>query len=708
MKVKQGQLSKPSVKDSRVLTYLNIVDTPPYQNTEEEDMLVNLWRTKFAIAENEANAGRCNAEAVRKWRRAYLGQFNQLDEQGNETDLPLKQLHKIVYELVEQKVNPHIPAPKMTPRNYSDLVPVDATESLIRHEMDRMLSEEVQDESEHATLIDSACWLKVSWNPFDNTHERSGMPVVECCPIDTVFPQPGVHNYKQLEYIFERRTMTLAQIYDLYNRGVVSIDGSDIVTVIECHYLNENRHVGKFVWVEDSLVVLCNDLEWGMRRRRECQSCGAIVPIEAECPVCGSTNMRYVGVKSHRLTEALDFITNPYRSGDPDGVDETMIQGDRQIPEGTEIPFYMIRQLPYVPKRTIKLPGEIYGVSEVELILEVQDSANKLLNKAERKSEQSKAYVTKLKDTRIDDEDREITYVEVESAQEAQSIQVKQVTADITEETAMARALYDSAKSTVGVTDTDQGKYDTTARSGKAKQLQLAASQQRQASPILQRNTAYAGVYELIFKYLLAYCDEERSFVKLLPDGTSREEMWSKYMFLDQDKYGNFYYRDDFAWSVDQATEITQDRASMWQLIDNDFANGTMGNEIDPIRALRMYWHMKSQAGYPTAKFAIAFLDEAVQHLPTQIEQALVKNPEAVQLALSFIADAQAGRLSPDGQSAPSAGKQGGARNNAGKPSNMQTHAQQQQAANNRARAADGQQTDMTSALTGGMQGGTR
>ena len=46
------------------------------------------------------------------------------------------------------------------------------------------------------------------------------------------------------------------------------------------------------------------------------------------------------------------------------------------------------------------------------------------------------------------------------------------------------------------------------------------------------------------------------------------------------------------------------------------------GSELDPQRALLLYWHMKDQFGYPTAKFAIKFLQESAKHLPSQIEQA--------------------------------------------------------------------------------------
>ena len=45
-------------------------------------------------------------------------------------------------------------------------------------------------------------------------------------------------------------------------------------------------------------------------------------------------------------------------------------------------------------------------------------------------------------------------------------------------------------------------------------------------------NLAFAGIYELIFKNLLAFTDESRSYVSLIANGKAMEEQWSKYMSL--------------------------------------------------------------------------------------------------------------------------------------------------------------------------------
>jgi len=676
-----------NVKDSRVMLYLGTTNAKDYANTAEETELVQAWNAKYMIAKQEFNSGRLNEAELLKWRNAYLGKFMRLNAEGNETTVQMKALKKIAYELVESKVISLMPGPKMSPRYYGDITVVNATEALINHEIDKMLSEEVHDESEHSCLIDGTTWLKVEWDPFDNTNERSGMPKVLNCPVDTVFPQPGIADYKKLEYIFESKKLTLATIIDLYNRQVTPNNGTDLIDVIEVYYLNKDRVVGHLVYTVDNLTVLTNDIEWGMRKLRTCTKCSSSVGVAQECPVCGGTSFHYIPAKKEILTEDLHYIENKFRSGDSDKKenDAETDNANKIIPAGTEIPHYLVRQLPFVPKRTIKVAREIYGISEVKLSLEAQDSVNKLLNKAEIKSAKSKTYVTKLKDTYIDDADEEITFIEIESAQEGQAIQVKQVMADIMGELTMVGVLYDNARSTQGISDTDQGKPDPTAISGKAKEAQLTASAQRQSSSKTQRNTAYAGVYELIFKYLLAYSDEERSFVALMPDGTYREEVWSKYMFLAENEKGQMYYRDDFAWSVDSVAYITKDRELMWQMIDRDFLNGTTGSGIDPQRALLLYWHMKDQQGYPTAKFAIKFLEEAARHLPSQIEQALLNNPEAVDLALSYIQDLQSGKLA---QNQPAGdGGAGGARNNAGKPANNQSHSQQQGATNAKQKA---------------------
>ena len=124
--MEENKIIHPGIKDSRVLTYLNLIDRPEYENTEQEDQLLELWREKYYIAQSEYENSRANSKQVKIWRDAYEGKFNALDTEGNITDKRLKAIRKLAFELVEGKINSKIPAPKMSPRHHSDLYPVKA------------------------------------------------------------------------------------------------------------------------------------------------------------------------------------------------------------------------------------------------------------------------------------------------------------------------------------------------------------------------------------------------------------------------------------------------------------------------------------------------------------------------------------------------------------------------------------------------------
>ena len=81
-------------------------------------------------------------------------------------------------------------------------------------------------------------------------------------------------------------------------------------------------------------------------------------------------------------------------------------------------------------------------------------------------------------------------------------------------------------------------------------------------------------------------------------------------------------------------------------------------------------------------------------------DKVLVNNPEALQLALSFIKDTQQGAANVE--------QRGGARPNSGPSGNNATHAANVEKTNNRNRAQNGTSETTTQATaSGGMQGGT-
>ena len=239
-------------------------------------------------------------------------------------------------------------------------------------------------------------------------------------------------------------------------------------------------------------------------------------------------------------------------------------------------------------------------------------------------------------------------------------VQGKQILADVSQDLAAAQLYYESARASSGVTRSYQGQTDKTATSGKAKEISALQSAGRLESLRIMKSAAFAGVYELMLKYLLAFSDETRKFVRILPNGNKEEMMWNKYMFLDKDKHGNIYYRDDFAYSTDPAATLSNNRVQMWQETQRQFSLGTFGMPTDS-RVLGIYWNILDTIQYPLAKMALAGIQEASAPIPAELEQALLQNPQILEQIAAIV----------EGNT----DQRGGARPNSGPEGNGQTHA---------------------------------
>ena len=656
---------------SRVDLYLGSIKDS-YKNTDKENELLSKFTALYTYAkEAQDKCEHASSDNLDKWRRAYLGTLNALTQDGTESKRKCRQLRKVAYEIVESTIDNSIPMPKMQARYKDDLHLVQVTENYLKYEMERILTRFNNDRSERATYIDGTGWYKVWWDSLDNKHERSGNVKVEFCSVDQIIPQPGVKDYKQLEYIFERQRVSIAKIYDVYGRVVTPTVG-EMVDVVNCYYLNASRIVGLFSWCEMSGQVICNEEDWQIRKIRKCQLCDTVNNSGDTCVYCGSKKIKYSNAKKEILSEPLVQIYNPYESGETDDISAKDELSQKIFANaGDEIPFYELRQLPFVPRPAVSTVDTIYGISEVRIVLEMQDGTNKTLTKAIEKTLKSGTVVTKPEKMKINDTDDTFKIFGVRSAEEAQMVQAKQIMADVSQDMAMASILYDSAKSSSGITDSFQGKSDSTAISGKAKQYAAMQSAGRIQSMREMKSAAFSGVYELILKYLLAFSDESRKFVRVLPDGTELQECWNKYMFLDRDKNGEIYYRDDFTFNCDAASTLNTNRVQMWQETQDKFVQGAFGAPNDP-RTLKLFWNTMDSLQYPLATIALAGIKESEQHLPFEVEQAIMQNPQLMQMISQVLTQG-------DGR--------GGARPNSGPKGNGATHSANVERTNERNRA---------------------
>ena len=664
-----------SEKLTRVDMYLqrNIADQ--YVNTEEENELVDKFAELYSLALSaQQNTEEANPKNLAKWRKAYYGTLNALTKDGEESTRKGRSLRKMVYELIESKIDNSIPMPKIRPRYKTDLPLVSVTENYLKFEVDGIFTKYLNDRSERSTYVDGTSWYKVWWDSLDNTHERSGNVKIDLCRVDQIVPQPGVSDYRQLEYIFERKEISLTRIWDLYHRRIIPTEANtNVIEVISCYYLNSDRVVGLFMYAPHSRQVICNEEDWQIRKLRTCTVCGTVNPTGDTCRNCGSKTFKYENATEEILENDIEEIYNPYDVGETDDESEREHYKSRVfLTAGTKIPFYKITQLPFIPRPAISSLDNIYGTSEVKVTLESQDAINKLLTKALEKTMKSGTILTKPEKLKIGDSDDTIKVLSVRTTEEAAMVQSRPVVADTSQDLVMAATLYESGKASSGVTESFQGAKDSSATSGKAKQYAAVMTAGRIESLRVMKSAAFAGLYELVLKYLLAFSDEPRKFVRVLPNGSQKEEVWNKYMFLDKDKYGNIYYRDDLRFDSDPASTLSQNRAQMWQETQDKFVQGAFGNPSDP-RVLELFWNIMDSLQYPLAKVVLAGIKENSQHLPPEVEQMIMNNPELQALIA---------------QTLQSSGEQrGGARPNSGPVGNGATHASNVERTNERNRS---------------------
>jgi hypothetical protein len=158
-------------------------------------------------------------------------------------------------------------------------------------------------------------------------------------------------------------------------------------------------------------------------------------------------------------------------------------------------------------------------------------------------------------------------------------------------------------------------------------------------------------------------------------------------MFLDKDKNGEIFYRDDFHFDSDPASTLSQNRVQMWQETQDKFVQGGFGNPQDP-RVLKLFWNTLDSFQYPLAKVVLAGIAESEKHLPYEMEQMLMQNPQVLQLVMQLLQGGQEGR--------------GGARPNSGPAGNGATHAANVERTNERNRASN-RDVSATSAQQGGI-----
>lgn len=575
-------------------------------------------------------------EELDKWERQVNGD-KTID--GGKKDASY--CRNITYELIESQVNGYIPSVKVLPQvaNKVNIARAKLLERYLNNIKDKIDFESLNDLDERLTYIyGGSVWL-IEWDNTIVTHNSIGNVTVRLLHPKMIRPQPAVYDIKEMEYFFILSDDTHENVERKYGVSFEEVkkidnenasDSDDTCTVICCFYRDNEGRVCKYVWADN--VELEDEEDYWGRKIRKCKKCGK---IESLCK-CKNPEFEKTELEYEEITKTMNFF--PDESGEPQLIiapesrvlkDGLPVMEERKAPlmydgvpameeingllmpmsteievpktQKTKIPFYRPSLFPVVIRKNISKYNSLFGQSDCEVIRDQQQTVNKLESRINEKSFKSGVIPYHGANTqwRNTDElyDKGLTLSDVN---EKNLLGVLDTRVDITPDQLRSEKVYNDAKTTLGISSSYQGMPDTTAKSGIAKQLQIMQSGGRLESKRIMKNVVYSAIYEIIFQFSLAYADEPRPVSYQNGNGDWEGAEFNKYAFLERDKAGEWYYMDEFLFSIDKASDIGRNREIMWQEARSNFQIGAYGNPAD-IDALILYWQELDELHYPNA-----------------------------------------------------------------------------------------------------------
>lgn len=336
------------------------------------------------------------------------------------------------------------------------------------------------------------------------------------------------------------------------------------------------------------------------------------------CPWCGGTEF---SDEVQEYEEVMVPMNTPGGVQIP-GSQLTIGEDGTPVEKPTLIPFYKPDVYPIVLQRSVSVYGQLLGNSDVDVIADQQNTVNRIELKIIDRLVKAGTRVT-LPDSpnfRIDSEDYCKWYIK--NPADKAMIDVIDFKGDLQYELMYLNQVYEEARQILGITDSYQGRTDKTATSAVAKQFSAAQAAGRLESKRVMKDAAYASIFELMFKFWLAYGDEPRPVNYKDPNGDTVYEEFNRYDFLKQDPDGTWYWNDQFLFSCDSSAPLASNREAMWQETRLNLQTGAFGDPTST-DTLILFWSKMEMLHYPGAAETKKFLEERLeQELRAAQEQA--------------------------------------------------------------------------------------
>ena len=600
-------------------------------------------------------------EAMDRRENQYSGAREVRKLIDNDQKKQSQHVYNITAENIESIVDSNIPKPKVTPRRKEDERLARIIEHMLMNELDRLRMEEINDQQERTCPIQGGTIFLCEWDEGECGADHAGEVQVTACHPKMLLPQPGVYTgIEDMDYVgllvpdtkenVKRRygiDVSMEQETDPDVKTIGGDTAEDMVTRTVIYYRNGDS-IGKFHYVGDTVLEDLDDCQ--ARRKRRCAKCGALENTEAlilsrptmdgsypegaeteqkaekgACPYCGSTKW------NDSKEEYMELLT-PVSIGGMmyGGQAQEMDEYGNVVAVATErIPYYNPRVFPIILQKNVSKFGQLLGDSDVDKIADQQNTVNRMEQKIIDKLLSAGSKVSLPPDTKITIDPKDMSVWRLESPEAKQYIGVYNLEGDVSQDLAYLAQVYQESRNILGITDSYQGRADSTATSGKAKQFSAAQSAGRMESKRVLKNAAYAKLFELIFKLKLAYCDEPRPVFYKDSHGENQYEEFNKMDFLK--RVGEeWIWNTDFIFSVDDSGGLGANRSALWQELTAQLQAGALGNPAE-LDTLIDYWAAMEELHYPTAGQIRTKLMQRKQEQQMQAQLAMMQSQQMKQ-----------------------------------------------------------------------------
>ena len=435
-----------------------------------EDKKRDKWRGKL---EQARIAYASTLKEINKYQGIYEG---TREVNGNpNTNVSARELainvRNIALELIESQVDSSIPMPKVTALHEGDEHLARSIERALTNKVKLLKLSIINDQMERIVPVQGGDFFMVEWDNTMGFHSNYGdVNVLEIFP-KQVIPQPGVSKIEDMDYIFVQTAQTKDWVKKKYDvdvqdaseeykdiRGAENETGleSDIVTVNTAYYKNDGK-IGRFVWVDDYTLEDLDDYQ--ARITRKCKECGYVTE-EKECPMCGSKKFE----ETEDKTQEIRIPIMQEAGIDPMTGEAIEVEAEEVV----TIDYYKPNCFPIIVRKNISKPNTLLGFSDVKAIEDQQDLIKKVGSKAAEKSLKGGSYVTLPRGVKVETTDKELKIVRLDDPQQKSMIDVLNLQVNIQQDMQMVNKAYEDARSTLGITDAFQGKYDPSAASALA------------------------------------------------------------------------------------------------------------------------------------------------------------------------------------------------------------------------------------------------